>query len=413
MFRGPGRDRWTVIDTLSYLFIGSVAGRMLPYYLPTTERWVVLGLLALYLVLFTAVHIISRRHPITLYPYFVIQLVITLILCLVIPSYDGPQDYFAMLLLPLCFQAMWRLPRKIGTIWVGVFAFTMAASMIVYYQGNEQSLEGVGYGLAYVAACIMIALLSSVTLRAEEARNQTQALNNELQIANEKLQAYSQQVEQMAAVEERARLARDLHDSVSQTIFSMTLTAQAARILLERDPPRVVGQLDHLQALANNAMLEMRSLIHHMRPDGRAIVPEGLAACLRQHIMERKTQDGLIVDLSIRGDRRLPQVVEEGLFRVVQEALNNVVKHAGVSSANVTVCLDQNPITICIEDQGAGFEPAAMQSTVGSSGGHLGLAGMAERVRAIGGKLVIESAPGRGTRVWVQDLMVEEGEHAG
>jgi signal transduction histidine kinase len=406
MDRGPERHRWTVIDTFSYLIIGSVAGRMLPYYLSTGDQWIVIGLLVFYVLLFTIEGIVSRRFPVSLYPYFIIQLAVTLYLCLEVNSYDGPQDYFAMLILPLCIQAMWRLPQKVGLLCVSFLAFVMAASMVIYYQKYDHSWEGVGYGLAYVAACILIAVFSSATQKAEQAHRESQALNTELQIANQKLQAYARQVEQMAAAEERTRLARDLHDSVSQTIFSMTLTAQAARILLDRDPGRVAGQLDHLQALARNALAEMRSLIQHLRPD--SLVQEGLLACLRQHILERKMQDGLAVELNVSGDRRLPAAVEEGLFRVVQEALNNVVKHAGVDAASVTLRLDQDPISLCIEDHGLGFDPAA-QNAASSGNDHLGLSGMSERVRALGGRLEIDSVPGKGTRVWVKDLMVEEG----
>ena len=385
--------------------VGSVVGRMLPYYWPTDNRWVMIGLLGLYILLFTAARILSYRRPAILHPYFVVQLGITLLLLLIIPSYDGPQDYFAMLILPISMQAMWRFGQKTGTLWVAVFAVFVAVCMIIYYQQYEGSWEGVGYGLVYVAAAIMISVFSTLTLRATAARAETQALNAELQAANQKLQEYARQVEQLAAAEERSRLARDLHDSVSQTIFSLTLTAQAARILMERDPARVPAQLDHLQALAKNALAEMRSLIEHLRPD--SLTQNGLAAGLHQHVLERKLRDGLDVQLVIHGESRLPAALEEGLFRVVQEALNNVVKHAGVTEAAVTLRLDRNPIELCIADRGAGFDPQARPPETG----HLGLAGMAERVAALGGRLEIESAPGSGTRIWVKDLVVEEVEH--
>ena len=143
-----------------------------------------------------------------------------------------------MLIMPISMQAMWRFGQKTGTRWVAVFAVFVAVCMIVYYQKYEGSWEGVGYGLVYVAAAIMISVFSTLTQRATSAHKESQALNAELAAANSKLQEYARQVEQLAAAEERSRLARDLHDSVSQTIFSLTLTAQAARILLDRDPAR-------------------------------------------------------------------------------------------------------------------------------------------------------------------------------
>jgi len=166
----------------------------------------------------------------------------------------------------------------------------------------------------------------------------------------------------------------------------------------------VAGQLDHLQELAKNALAEMRSLIEHLRPD--SLTQNGLPAALRQHVLERKLRDGLDVQLTISGERRLPPAVEEGLFRVVQEALNNIVKHAGVTEAAVTLRLGTNPIELCIADQGVGFDAQSRSA----ESGHLGLSGMAERVRAVGGRLEIDSAPGAGTRLWVKDLVVPEVE---
>jgi signal transduction histidine kinase len=96
--------------------------------------------------------------------------------------------------------------------------------MLAYYG----ILEGIGFGLTYVVGCLLIAILGSVTLQADKARNESQALLAELQVANQKLQDYARQIEALAAAEERNRLARELHDSVSQTIFSMNLTAQSA-----------------------------------------------------------------------------------------------------------------------------------------------------------------------------------------
>ena len=120
----------------------------------------------------------------------------------------------------------------------------------------------------------------------KSAQAKSQALLIELQAAHHQLQEYASQVEELSAAQERNRLARELHDSVTQTIFSMTLTAQSALILVDRDPARVKEQLVHLQALAKNALAEMRSLIQQLRP--RSLAEEGLAAALRRHAVERK-----------------------------------------------------------------------------------------------------------------------------
>ena len=180
-------------------------------------------------------------------------------------------------------------------------------------------------------------------------------LLQELQAANAKLEEYSMQVEQLAIVEERSRLARELHDSVSQTIFSLTLTAQAARLLLDRDPSRVPQELDRLQTLSRNALAEMRTLIQQNKPV--EIDELDLAGMLRKHVEERNTMDGLTVHLEILGNHSLTEALKSGLFRIAQEALNNIIKHAEVKEAWLTLDLSGNPLQLCIQDHGAGFDP--------------------------------------------------------
>ncbi len=396
-------QKWLVIDAVCYLMIASVAGRMLPYYLQSPYRWVVIALLGVYTMLFSVARFSRLRLQVIMHLYFVVQVLITLTLNQVLPSYDGPQDYFIMLVLPLCVQAVWQMPPRVATAWVAAFSAIMAFAMVVYYQRYEGSWEGIGYGLAYVAGCIMVSAFSSLVMRADRARVETQRLNEDLRQANEKLQAYTRQVEQLASAEERARLARDLHDSVSQTIFSVTLTAQAARILLDRDPARVPEQLDHLQVLARSALAEMRSLIQHMRSTER----DGLPAMLRRSVQERAAQDGLQVELFIQGDRLLSFDLEQCLFRVAQEALNNVVKHSGTTCARLYLDLDCEPVTLVVEDDGCGFDLPTAQT----SPGHFGLASMAERIHALGGRLDITSRPGLGTTIRVTAPAEKEGEH--
>jgi len=169
------------------------------------------------------------------------------------------------------------------------------------------------------------------------------------------LQAYAAQVEELTSVEERNRLDRELHDSVTQTIFSMTLTSESARIFLERDPAKAAVQLDRLQSLSKDALAEMRYLISQLRP--KTVAEEGLIPALRRHIAERQDQDGLSVSLYLEGnddgEGHLPPDTEKALFRIVQDALNNVVKHAETDRAEVTLCL---------RDDTASSSPAPVRS---------------------------------------------------
>ena len=219
----------------------------------------------------------------------------------------------------------------------------------------------------------------------------------ELQVAHRQLREYASQKEELAAEQERNRLARELHDSVTQTVFSMNLTVQAARLLLEKDKSRVAGQLQRLEELAAGALREIQALVSSLRPAPAAA--EDLPAALRRLAAERRSRDGLQVTLEVVGDRKLSEPVAAGLYLIAQEALTNVTKHAGVNEATVRLRLVEGAASLEVEDHGRGF-PA--QAGAGERG-HLGLAGMAERARDIGWHLTVESQPGRGTRIRVAE----------
>jgi signal transduction histidine kinase len=164
--------------------------------------------------------------------------------------------------------------------------------------------------------------------------------------------------------------------------------------------------VDRLLELAQSALAEMRSLISHLRP--KTVTEEGLVPALRRHVAERGDRDGLTVALRLEAfeeeDRRLPPEIEEALFRIVQEALNNVVKHAQTDRAEVRLRLRDELVSLLVEDPGVGFDP----TRVSSGASHLGLTSMRERVRALGGTLEIESQPGAGTRIKVEVPLAEE-----
>lgn len=343
-----------------------------------------------FLAIFISERLLSKKSDVFIQTIFILELAIILGL-LVIPSDTAPKDYFTNLVLPLCGLAVWNLPEKTAKKWVIGFCLFSLASMLIYYR----NLEGLSFGLTYVVGCLLIAILGSVTLRADQAKNESQALLAELQVANQKLQDYARQIEMFAAAEERNRLARELHDSVSQTIFSMNLTAQSARILLERDPQRVNGLLDHLQVLSQNALGEMRSLIQQLRP--HALIENGLLAALKDHAAERLEQDNLNVDVKVIGEGQLFANVEEGLFRIAQEALNNIVKHAKTDKASLSLIFKSDEAKLIIEDNGAGFNISSAKLR----SGHVGLLSMQERVDSLGGSLSIDSSPGKGTCVKV------------
>jgi signal transduction histidine kinase len=211
--------------------------------------------------------------------------------------------------------------------------------------------------------------------------------------------AESQRREGERATLERQRIARDLHDSVSKSLFSTTLhvrTAQRALELERLDSSGPVGEeLGEIGQLTRGALAEMRALILELRPG--ALAEEGLVAALTKQAAALSAREGLAIEVG-GPDAHLPLVpeVEEQLYRLGQEALANVVKHARASRATVRIAADDGTVTIEVHDDGRGFDPAA----VGPD--HFGLRSMRGRVADLGGRLEITSAPGRGTVLRVE-----------
>ena len=210
--------------------------------------------------------------------------------------------------------------------------------------------------------------------------------------------AEARRTEGARAVEERRRIARDLHDSVSQALFSTVLhtrTAQKALVQEGGDPSGRVGRsLATIADLTRSVQSEMRSLIFELHRDP---VHDGLVAALARHASGLRSSDGLTIDVRGPGPRlALSELVETQLFAIGREALANVQKHAGASAAHVRVEAQQGQVVLEVRDNGRGFDPAAGHP------GHFGLDSMRSRAAEIGGRLTITSAPGSGTLVRVR-----------
>ena len=306
------------------------------------------------------------------------------------------EDFFALLFVPLSLQAVFYFGSRTGFLWIALFALLMTGGLL----GDEQGrLFGLAMAFLYSSLCFLFGGYAHQVHQAEEARHKNQQMLGELQVAHRQLQEYAIQVEDLATEQERNRLARDLHDSVTQTVFSMNLTVQSAHLLLDKEPGRVSGQLERLEELATSAMREIQALVSQLRP--RSIADEGLPAALRRLAAERQTRDGLELILDMRDETGLPEPEAVGLYRIVQEALNNVAKHAETRQATIRLDLSEKPAYLEIEDHGQGFDTQAVMS----KRGHLGLTGMSERARELGWHLSIESHPGQGTRIRVEQSL--------
>ncbi|NPV85862.1 MAG: PAS domain S-box protein [Anaerolineae bacterium] len=205
-----------------------------------------------------------------------------------------------------------------------------------------------------------------------------------------------QQTERAAIAEERQRLARELHDSVTQSIYSATLMADAVQQLSACGKTERAGHfLDELCRTTRHALKEMRLLIYELRPS--PLEQLGLEQALRQRLEMVERHAGIEGKIFYRQPLPLAPAIEEGLFRIAQEALNNVTRHSNASSVSLRMIGKDDYVTLEIADNGIGFEPAKTQSQ-----GGLGLTNMRERARKMGGTLEIFSKPGSGTKVKVR-----------
>jgi GAF domain-containing protein/HAMP domain-containing protein len=233
----------------------------------------------------------------------------------------------------------------------------------------------------------------------DEGHQQTlTSIANQAAVALENARLY-EQAQQLAILEERQRLARDLHDAVTQTLFSASLIAEALPALWESDQEEGRQLLKELRQLSRGALAEMRTLLLELRP--ATLVEASLGDLLRQLGEAVIGRTGVPVTVTVEGGRAIPDDVHVALYRIAQEALNNVVKHAHASQ--VMVSLRRFPpasggdregtVELCINDDGRGFDPSYIPPD------RLGLGIIRERAQTIGATLKIDSRPGRGTQV--------------
>jgi PAS domain S-box-containing protein len=220
------------------------------------------------------------------------------------------------------------------------------------------------------------------------------AIANQAAIAIENARLY-RQARRLAVMEERQRLARELHDSVSQALYSIALGTHTALALLERENPvRAAKPLEYVLSLADAALAEMRALIFELRPD--ALEQEGLVVALSRHAEALLARYHLAVETVFCEEPSIPLDVKEALYRIAVESMNNAVKHAQATRISLRLRTQDGIITLEVHDDGVGFDPQ------GEYPGHLGLRSMQERAAQIGAALEIESAAGRGAQVKVR-----------
>ena len=316
----------------------------------------------------------SKRYQRTPGLYFGAQI---LILCLLFLLRSDNEDAFNFLFLILTIHIAVVSPARMAILWIAV-GFGMLSLLILATVG----LEGLYAILFYSVTFVVCGFFGYTIQQVERARDRNQQLVDELQAAQQRLK-------ELAVIEERNRLARELHDSVKQQVFAVSMQLGAARALLD-EGNKAYGPVTEAERLARQAGAELTTLIRELRPAG--LESSTLAEALQEHVTAWSRQNGIAAELKAEGASPIPLANEETLFRVAQEALANVARHSQARHVTVELSNKDDEILLMVDDDGVGFDLGLVEKGVG-------LDSMRERLEAIGGQLSITSANSSGTRV--------------
>ena len=243
---------------IGFIMIGVVALRAILFYQGQPNLVIVMLLIAMYALLYSGEPQLASRFRWHAYLYFPLQTVIVIILSNMRPFLD----FHTVLYFPLSIQVFRTFSRRAAIIWTIFFVILFGVTLIP----GLGLFEGVALILLNLASGTFLISYDFLYLRTHAEQAESERLLADLQIAHQRLQEEAAQAEKLAAARERNRLARELHDSVSQIIFSITLTSRSARLLLERDPVRVPAEIERLQEMTSSALNQLRSLIAELRP---------------------------------------------------------------------------------------------------------------------------------------------------
>ena len=350
------------------------------------------GSAVILLLTFGLLHTFGYRNTQTtqqLTLYFIVQTL--LVSCLIWIA--GASDAFNFLFFILGVQAMLVLPTRIGLGWITLFYLLDGISSIAH-----RGTEGVINLLFNVAVYTFTALFGYALRAAELARRRNQELLIDLQAAQDK-------IKDLAVSEERNRLAREIHDGLGHYLTATTMQVQGAKAVLESmglcaQAPIALGALNKAETLLQEALADVRRSVASLR--GAATAHRPLATTLADLVNQQSDRDGFVVQFVQTGaPQPLPPQVELTLYRVAQEGLTNVRKHAQATQATMTLAYATDKVHLQIGDNGIGG--------VTTTGGY-GLVGLRERVQLVGGTVTIQSRPGQGFQLSVEIPVSQSGD---
>jgi signal transduction histidine kinase len=336
---------------------------------------IISGLIYLGLGIYGFAWVVTRKSNTWVAAYFVIQLFIGGLIV-----YMG-KGFMWLVLLPLASHSVF-LPLP-GTLSV---CFFIVVEEVLQYLPSQGWLSLVSRLTDFLAAVVFVAVFTRISLSEEKARRSVEKLVEELSVANNKLREYAARAERLAIIEERNRLAREIHDSIGHYLTSVNIQIKAGLATLDQDPQEARSAFGKAQTLTQEALTDIRRSVASLRADPVSNQPLSEAV---ESLLIAARASGLVTNLQISGTpRKLSDQAEFTIYRTVQEALTNVIKHAQASQVEILLDYQDSQTTrLVIQDNGVGTEEINQG---------FGLLGVSERVQLLGGEVNIQTSFGKG-----------------
>jgi NarL family two-component system sensor histidine kinase LiaS len=313
------------------------------------------------------------------------------LLTIAMPVFNDNREVVGIILMVITYPPPGSLTQTLSLVGLSLILFTLAAGIVgtVFGYFTARGLTGRLKRISSAANTWSQGDFSAFIQ--DRSTDELGQLTQQLNRMAEQLQHLLQTKQDLATLEERNRLARDLHDSVKQQVFASTMQIGAAKTVLDQHPETAREHLNEAEQLSRQAQSELASLIRELRPvslSGRGLIP-----ALEEYVADWSRQNDMEVEIAVAEEGTLPMDVEQALFRVTQEALSNVTRHSEAMKVEIQLHWEENEVFLTISDTGQGFDISAAEDQ------GMGLQSMRERMQALPGSLVVESEPGKGTRV--------------
>ncbi len=381
VWRGRAKDPLLTLTAL----VTAVGVAILTFVLTPqgNRRWIVAGLSLPFILLLVPLAQEAQWGIGTKRLLLAVQAAIVALLMAAVPEATSllPILYFLLSAIAMMF-----LHRREGLKWVAGFAAVSA----IFFVRRWGVLDGLISLLPYTGGFLFFGAFGYALVEAEAAREESQRLLDDLQEAHRKLQEYTKQAEELAAAKERNQLARELHDTLGHRLTVVAVHLDAARRLVHREPDRAAEVIGAAREQVREALSELRSTVATLR---HPLSEESLPRALTSLAERFSDATGIEVSLDVPRDwPALPQEIRLALYRVGQEALTNVQRHARASRVWLRLRRDGQYVRLVVEDDGAGIPSGAAERG-------FGLRGMQERMERLDGELSVGNRPGGGTRL--------------